>query len=52
MARVDEILLLDHPADATGPRSINVYLVDVQDFAVTVQSRKSQIEAAEIPEHF
>jgi hypothetical protein len=33
MARVDDIVLLDHPADATGPRSINVYRVDVRDFA-------------------
>lgn len=29
MARVD----VNHPADATGPRSINVYHVDLQDFA-------------------
>jgi hypothetical protein len=33
MARVDDIVLLDHPADVTGPRSINVYRVDVRDFA-------------------
>lgn len=32
MARVDDFVLLDHPADATGPRSINVYLTDVLDF--------------------
>jgi hypothetical protein len=29
----DEIVLLDHSVDATGPRSINCYLVNVQDFA-------------------
>lgn len=33
IARVCDIVLLDHPADATGPRSINVYRVDVHDFA-------------------
>jgi hypothetical protein len=32
MARVGDVVLLDHPADATGPRSINCYLVEVQDF--------------------
>ena len=32
MARIDDIVLLDHPADVTGPRSINAYLVDVLDF--------------------
>jgi hypothetical protein len=29
MARVNDIVLLDHPADATGPRSINAYLSNV-----------------------
>jgi hypothetical protein len=33
MAQVDDIVVLDYPADVTGPRSINVYRVDVQDFA-------------------
>jgi hypothetical protein len=32
MARVNDLVLLDHPADITGPRSINCYLVEVLDF--------------------
>ena len=32
LARVGDIVLLDHPADATGPRSINVYLVKTLHF--------------------
>jgi hypothetical protein len=32
MARVDDVVLIDHPANASGPRSINSYLVEVQDF--------------------
>jgi hypothetical protein len=32
MARVGDVVLLDHPADATGPRSINCYLVKMLDF--------------------
>jgi hypothetical protein len=43
MARVDEIVLLDHPADVTGPRSINVYLVDLLDFAA-VDGNKFKID--------
>jgi hypothetical protein len=33
MARIGDVVLLDHPADATEPRCINAYLVEVQDFA-------------------
>jgi hypothetical protein len=33
LARVGDVVLLDHPADATGPRSINAYLVKVEDAA-------------------
>jgi hypothetical protein len=29
-------VLLDHPPDATGPRSINAYLVEVLDFDVSM----------------
>ena len=43
MARVDDIVLLDYPADVTGPRSINVYRVDLQDFAA-VSGRKFKID--------
>jgi hypothetical protein len=43
MARVDDIVLLDRPADQTGPRRINVYRVDVQDFAA-VNSKKFKTE--------
>jgi hypothetical protein len=43
MARVDDIVLLDYPADVAGPRSINVYRVDVQDFAA-VDGRKFKID--------
>jgi hypothetical protein len=32
MARISNVVLLDHPADITGPR-INCYLVEVQDAA-------------------
>ena len=31
MARVGDVVLLDHPADATGPRSISCYLVKTAD---------------------
>jgi hypothetical protein len=31
MARVNEVVVLDHPADITGPHSINCYLVEVQE---------------------
>jgi hypothetical protein len=30
-------MLVDHPADATGPRSINAYLVEVQDFTAAAR---------------
>jgi hypothetical protein len=36
MARVGDIVLLDHPADHRGPRSINCYLTEVQDFTAAV----------------
>jgi hypothetical protein len=32
MARIGDIVLLDFPPDATGPRSINVYLVKMLHF--------------------
>jgi hypothetical protein len=32
MARVADVVLLDHTADHSGSRSINCYLVEVQDF--------------------
>jgi hypothetical protein len=32
MARVGDVVLLDHPADATGPRSVDCYLAKVLDF--------------------
>jgi hypothetical protein len=32
MARVGDVVLLDYPADSTGPRSINCYLVKTLDF--------------------
>jgi hypothetical protein len=32
MARVGDVVLLDYPADSTGPRLINVYLVKMLDF--------------------
>jgi hypothetical protein len=38
LARVADVVLLDHPADATGPRSINCYLTEVQDFAAAAPS--------------
>jgi hypothetical protein len=31
MARVGDLVLLDHSADAAGPRSINCYFVDVEE---------------------
>jgi hypothetical protein len=42
MAGVDGIVLFDHPADHTGPRSINCYLVDAQDFAA-INGKKYEI---------
>jgi hypothetical protein len=33
MACVGDVVLLDHPADATGPRSVDCYLTKVLDFA-------------------
>jgi hypothetical protein len=36
MACVGDVVLLDHPADATGPRSINCYLVKILDFTAAV----------------
>jgi hypothetical protein len=47
MARINDIVLLDHPADATGPRSISAYLVEVQDFtaaAPTGEGKKFRID--------
>jgi hypothetical protein len=32
VARVDDLALIDHPADQSGPRSINCYLVEVEDY--------------------
>ncbi len=32
MARVGDVVLLDCPADSTGPRSIDCYLVKMLDF--------------------
>ena len=38
MARIGDVVLLDHPADATGPRSINCYLVKMLDFTAAASS--------------
>ena len=38
MARVGDVVLLDHSTDATGPRSINCYLVKVLDFTAAASS--------------
>jgi hypothetical protein len=38
MARVGDLVLLDHPANATGPRSINCYLVKTLDFTAAAAS--------------
>jgi hypothetical protein len=47
MARINDIVLLDHPPDAAGPRSINCYLVEAQDFtaaAPTGEGKKFKID--------
>jgi hypothetical protein len=47
MARVGDVVLLDHPADITGPRSISAYLVEVQDFtaaALVGEGRKFKLD--------
>ena len=45
MARVGDVVLLDHPVDAGAPRSINCYLVEVQDAAAPGgASRKFKID--------
>jgi hypothetical protein len=45
VARVGDVVLLDHSADNTGPRSINCYLVDVQDAAkLGGASKRSKID--------
>jgi hypothetical protein len=36
-------VLLDHPTDHTGPRSIDCYLVNVQDFAA-INGKKYEID--------
>jgi hypothetical protein len=36
--RVDDIELIDMPADDTGPRCINCYLVEVEDFTAAAPS--------------
>ena len=38
MACVGDVLLLDHRADATGPRLINCYLVKMLDFTAAASS--------------
>jgi hypothetical protein len=49
MARVGDIVLLHHPADATGPRSINAYLVEVEDAAALgADGKKFKIEPARL----
>jgi hypothetical protein len=42
--RVDDVLLVDFPADDTGPRSINCYFVEVQDFADLPNGKKFKID--------
>ena len=37
MARVDDVVLIDQAADETAPRSINCYLVEVEDIDPTSQ---------------
>ena len=39
MTRVGDVVLLDHPADATGPRSINCYLVKILDFTAAASGK-------------
>jgi hypothetical protein len=36
-ARAGDVVLLNHPADTTGPRCIDCYLVEVQDFAAAAR---------------
>ena len=40
MARIINVVLPDHPADITGPCSINRYLVEVQDAAALGEDGK------------
>jgi hypothetical protein len=42
MARVGDVVLLDHPAETTGPRSINCYLVEVLYFTAAAPSGTSR----------
>jgi hypothetical protein len=41
MTRIND--LLDHPADAKGPRCINCYLVEVQDFTAAASGGANAI---------
>jgi hypothetical protein len=44
MARVGNVVLLDHSADASGPRSINVYLVEVQEFTAAALGENDRLK--------
>jgi hypothetical protein len=42
MTCVGDVVLLDHPADATRPRSINCYLVKMLDFTAAGPAARTQ----------
>ena len=49
MARVGDIVLIDHAADDTGPRSINCYFVEVEDAAALgMKSEPSGVAVASV----
>jgi hypothetical protein len=43
VACVGDVVLLDHPADATGPRSINCYLVKMPGFAAPPDATRLEV---------
>jgi hypothetical protein len=46
LARVGDIVLIDHPADHNGPRSNNCYFVEVEDAAALgADGKKFKIDA-------
>jgi hypothetical protein len=45
MARIGDVVLIDYPADASGPHSINCYFVEVEEaVALGADGKKFKIE--------
>jgi hypothetical protein len=52
IARIGDVVLIDHPADASGPHSINCYFVEVEEAAALGADGKEVQDRAAAPALF